>query len=108
MGYQLYWVGLAPLGWLLSPYRPNPSPGVAMSFVTSGGLPLVQVYGAVLPVQKAAAPLGSTPPSPLRSAGFWRIRIAFGLTRFVTPVARFGGVVPRANPSFNHSAVIGW
>src|SRR5580693_8602698 len=106
MGYQLYWVGLAPFGWVLLPYRPIKSPGVALSFVTSGGLPLVQVNEPPEPTQAGAMPLGSTVPLPLRSAGFCRIKIAFGLTRLVPGAV--GGIVPRENPSCNHSWVTGW
>src|ERR1700687_1735641 len=105
MGYQLYWVGLAPPGAVLLPYRPNRSPGVAGSLVTSGGLPAGQLYTAPTFTQNGAAPVASMTPLALRSAGSCRIKIALGLTG-LAPGA-MGGVVPRANPSFNHSCVTG-
>src|SRR5208283_3315745 len=102
MGYQLFMLTLW-VGALLSPYHGLKVRGSA---VTSGGLSFSHSHTPdTLAQEPGTAPVWSITPSPLRSAGSWKSRIAWGLTG-LAPMA-VGGVVPRANPSFNHSAVTG-
>src|SRR6516162_10235902 len=101
MGYQLFMLTLwaAPL---LSPYH---ALLVAGSTVASGGLALIHCHApAPFLAQVGGAPFTSGhPPLELRSAGSWKIKIAFGLTGFAPGAV--GGTGPRANPSANHSPV---
>src|SRR5277367_3817345 len=102
MGYQLFMVTLCTAA-LLSPYH---GVRVVWSTVTSGGLAFTQFQTPATLVQ----PVGPTPfmsmvPSPLRSEGCCRMRIALGFTGFVPGAV--GGATPRANPRASHSAVTG-
>src|SRR5277367_2495023 len=106
MGYQLYMLRLC-VACLLSPYHGK---NVFGSTVTSGGRALMQFHTPAILLQLlGGAPFTSSGgPLPFRSAGCWRIKIAFGLISLVTPFAEFGMARSRANPNANHSPVIGW
>src|SRR6267378_1041192 len=109
MGYQLNMLTLlGPAPAVIPKYGlVLPAASATKSLTTSGGRPYFHaVHFTGLPpdaVQTGARPLGSGVPSPLRSAGCWRIRIAFGFTGLVP--GPLGGADPRANPRRNHSSV---
>src|SRR5258708_7435919 len=109
MGYQLFLLKLCvTVPALVTPTNGLlvPAPVIMKSVRPSGGsglLHLVQTPPALWKVQTGAIPAVSIDPSPLRSPGSCRTRMAFGWIEL--PPGMLGGRNPRANPRPSHSFV---